>query len=154
MFISFCPRHLPYSVETTFCVPLTDKGSPIAFSLINDIHWYDKSVFHRGVETTWRYVLKQMFVIEGRSLVQLIKDDCQRCRYLAKKALAVQMGPISNSNITVAPAFYTCQLDIAGSFSCYSPHQKRTTIKIWLIIFCCTTTSATNIKVMESYGVL
>ena len=129
---------------TTFCVPIADKYSPIAFSLINDIHWYDKSALHSGVETTWRYVLKQMYIIEGRSLVQLIKDDCQRCRYLTKKALSVQMGPISSSNITIAPAFYICQIDIAGSFSCYSPHQKRTTIKIWLLVFCCTTTSATN----------
>ena len=34
----------------------------------------------------------------------------------------------------------------------YSPHQKRTTIKIWLSVFCCSTTSATSIKVMDDYS--
>ena len=136
---------------STFCVPMTDKHSPIALSLVNDVHWNNKSVQHSGVETTWRFVLQKMYVIEGRSLVKLIRNDCQRCRYLEKKALSVQMGPISKHNIMIAPAFYVSQVDLAGPFSCYSPHHKRTTIKIWLVIFVCTTTSATSIKVMESY---
>jgi hypothetical protein len=61
------------------------------------------------------------------------------------------MGPISKHNMIVAPAFYVTQVDLAGPFPCYSPHHKRTTIKIWLVVFCCTVTSATNIKVMETY---
>ena len=138
--------------STTFCVPLTDRYSPIAYSVINDVHWNDKTACHTGVETTWRYVLKHVYVIEGRPLVRKFRESCQRCRFLAKKALAVSMGPISNDNIRVAPAYYVCQADLVGSFSAYSYHNKRTTIKIWLIVFCCSTTSATNIKVMESYN--
>ena len=138
--------------STTFCVPITDRYSPIAFSLVNDIHWHDKCAHHSGVETTWRYVLKHMFILEGRSLVKSIGNDCQRCRYLLKKALAVPMGPISEHNVTIAPAFYVCQLDLVGPFLAYSYHHKRTTIKIWLIVFCCATTSATKIKVMEDYS--
>ena len=56
--------------SSTFCVPLTDKHSPIAYSVINDVHWNDKTVRHTGVESTWRYVLKYMYVIDGRSLVK------------------------------------------------------------------------------------
>ena len=26
---------------TTFCVPLVDKFSPLAFSIVNEIHWYE-----------------------------------------------------------------------------------------------------------------
>ena len=135
---------------TTFCVPVTEKYSPVAFSLVNDIHWNDKSVMHSGIETTLRYVLKKMYIIDGRSLVKLIKHACQRCRYLTKKALAVLMGPISKHMLSIAPAFYICQLDLAGPFVAYSSHNKRTTIKVWLLVVCCTTTSATNIKSMES----
>lgn len=130
---------------------MADKHSLIAFSLVNDVHWNNKSVQHSGVETTWRFVLQKMYVIEGRLLVKLIRNDCQRCRYLEKKALSFQMGPISQHNIMIALAFYVSQVDLASPFSCYSPHNKRTTIKIWLVIFVCTTTSATSIKVMETY---
>ena len=138
--------------STTFCVPMTDKSSPIAYALVNDVHWNDNSVKHCGVETTLRYVLKHMYVIEGRSLVKRIRNTCQRCRYLEKRTLAVMMGPISKHSITIAPAFYICQVDIAGPYNSYSYHQKRTTVKIYLLVFCCCTTSATNIKVMENYA--
>ena len=138
--------------STLFYAPITDRYSPIAFSLVNDVHWHDRTVRHSGVETTLRYVLKQMFILDRRALVKSIGNNCQRCRYLQKKALAVPMGPISEHNITIAPAFYVCQLDLVGPFMAYSYHHKRTTIKIWLIVFCCATTSATKIKVMEDYS--
>ncbi len=137
--------------STTFCVPLTDKFSPIAYSLVNDVHWYDPTVCHSGVESTWRYVLKQMFVIDGRSLVARIGESCQRCRFLQKKALGIVMGPVSKHNLTIAPAFYVCQVDLCGPFLAYSPHNKRATIKVWFVVFCCMTTCATNIKVMDGY---
>ena len=35
----------------TFCVPLIDKYSPIAYSLVNEIHWYDQSAMHGGIES-------------------------------------------------------------------------------------------------------
>ena len=44
--------------STTLCVPVTDKYSPIAYSIVNDIHWNNKTVKHSGIESVWRYVLK------------------------------------------------------------------------------------------------
>ena len=62
------------------------------------------------------------------------------------------MGPLSTANLNIAPAFYSTQVDLCGPFISYSNHHKRTTIKIWLTVFCCTTTSATKIKVMDDYS--
>ena len=137
---------------TTFFVPLTDKYSPIAHSIINEIHWYDQTVLHSGIETTWRYICKYMYIIDGHSLVAKFKESCQRCRYLNKKAIDMAMGPVSLTNMMIAPAFYICQADLAGPFNAFSYHNKRTTIKVWLVVFVCTTTSATNIKTLESYN--
>ena len=138
--------------STSFCVPVIDKHSPVAFSIVNEVHWHNTVAKHAGVETVLRYVLKTAFIIEGRSLVKMIKKSCERCRYLAKRTIDVAMSPVSQYNLTIAPAFYVTQVDLAGPFKAYSPHQKRTTIKIWLVIFCCTTTSATSIKVMDDYS--
>ena len=61
------------------------------------------------------------------------------------------MGLISKYNLTIAPPFYISQVDLAGSFKAYSPHNKRPTIKIWIAVFCCSTTYTTNIRLMDSY---
>ena len=43
----------------TFCVPVLDRLSPVAFSVVNDIHWNDFTAKHAGIETTSRFVLKK-----------------------------------------------------------------------------------------------
>ena len=64
----------------------------------------------------------------------------------------IVMGPKDESNRCIAPAFYNVQVDLSGHFGSYSNVNKRAKIKIWLVIFCCSTTSATGIKVMEDYS--
>ena len=43
---------------TTFCVPVIDKHSPIAYSIVSDIHWNDKTVKHSGNESVCSPVLR------------------------------------------------------------------------------------------------
>ena len=136
---------------TLFFAPIIHKNSLIVYSIISDIHWYHKVAKHSGVETLMRYVLQKVYVIEGRSLMKQIRKRCERCRYLLKRCINVAMGPISKYNLTIAPPFYITQVDLAGPFKAYSSHNKRATIKIWLAVFCCSTTSTTNIKVMDTY---
>ena len=134
-----------------FCVPIIEKHSPLAYSIISEVHWYD-SVQHSGIETMWRHVLKKAYVVEGRKIVKSLKKSCERCHYLEKRQLEVAMGPVSTHNLTIAPAFHTSQVDLCGPFEAHSHHHKRTTIKIWMVVFCCATTSATCIKIMENYS--
>ena len=137
---------------TSFCVPLVDRHSPIAYSLVSDVHWNHPTARHCGVETVLRYVTQEMYILEGRTLVKTITKSCERCRYLNRKTLEVSMGPISSYCLTIAPAFYISQVDLAGPFSAHCHHHKRNTIKIWFVVFCCATTSTTIIKVMEDYS--
>ena len=137
---------------TTFQVPLGYKHSPLAYSLINEVHWSSMAVKHSGVETVWWYALKTAYSIFRREIVKKIRINCERCWYLQKKVLDVEMGPVSKYNMTIAPAVYAMQTDICGPFKAYSSHHKRTTVKIWLVIYCCMSTSTTNIKVMDDYS--
>ena len=116
-----------------FLVPIVDRHSPLAYSIVNQIHWNHQTAKHSGVETTWRYVLQVAYIIEGRSLVKQIRSTCTKCRYLMKRQLDVSMGPLSQDNFNIAPAFFCSQTDLAGPFLSYSNHHKRTTVKIWLI---------------------
>ena len=137
--------------STTFCVPIVDKHSPVAYAIINEAHWYNESCSHRGIKTTIRYVLMEAYIFELRSIVKKVKKSCQRCRYLMKKTIEVSMGPLPSFNLTIAPAFYVSQVDLSGPYKAYSKHNKRTTLKIWLVVFCCCTTSSVSIKVMDDY---
>ena len=40
---------------SSFCVPLIDRYSPLAFSLINEVHWYNTDAKHSGNETVMRH---------------------------------------------------------------------------------------------------
>ena len=37
--------------NSSFSVPLIEKNSPLAYSIINEVHWNDKVAKHAGVET-------------------------------------------------------------------------------------------------------
>jgi hypothetical protein len=137
---------------TTFCVPAVERHSPLAYAIVNDVHWNNPVVKHMGIETTWRYVLMKAYVMEGRDLVTKVRHSCERCRFLCKRTIEVAMGSLSGLNLAIAPAFYMTQLDLAGPFKAYCQHNRRSTIKIWLLVYCCTTTSATKVKVMEDYS--
>ena len=137
---------------TMFSVPLMDKNSPLAYSIASDVHWNHPTAQHCGVDTVWRYVLQHAYIIDGRSVLTKITKSCQRCRYLNKKYLQIAMGLVSPHNLIIAPAFYVCQVDLTGPFSAHCHHHKRSTIKIWLVVFVCATTATTAIKVMENYS--
>ena len=137
---------------TTFCVPLIHKHSPLAYSIVNEVHWYSSVAQHSGIETVWRYVLQIAFIIGGRSVVKKVNLNCVRCRFLRKKFIDVEMGPISEHGLKIAPAFYSSQVDLCGPFTAYDPTGKRKSLKIWFTVFCCCTTATVSIKVMEDYS--
>ena len=137
---------------SSFFVPLVDKFSPLAYALINEIHWYSPDAKHSGNETVLRHVQKVAYIMEGRLLVKQFRQECARCRLLNRKAIKVAMGPVSDINVCIAPAFYNSQVDIFGPYSSYSNLNKRASMKIWFLLFCCCTTGAVDIKVMEDYS--
>ena len=91
-------------------------------------------------------------IIGGYKLAVSIKKGCKKCRVLYKNSVAVAMGPLKNVNLCIAPAFYASQIDIFGPFKAFSPANKRATLKAWFLIFCCCTTNAVDIRVMEDYS--
>ena len=143
--------------SSTFMVPVVDRASPFAYALVNEVHWYHAVAKHSGNETVWRYVLMYAYILGGKEVVRSFRNDCTRCRYLARRTVDVVMGPVSDYTLLLAPAFYVTQVDIFGPVKAYSIHSKRGTrgskgISVYILIFCCCTTGAINLKVMEDYS--
>ena len=137
--------------KSTFCVPIVERYSPVAYSIVNEVHWNHPDVWHAGVESALRTVNSTAYIIGGRALVKAIKDSCTKCRLLWKEEVKVAMGPLDDSHLCVAPAFYNTQVDLCGPFDCYSSANKRAKLKLWFVVFCCSTTGAVDCKVMEDY---
>ena len=107
---------------------------------------------HGGIESALRETSRVAFIIGGRELLKTMKHACARCRFLYKQEIKVAMGPKHDSNLCIAPAFFNTQVDICGPHDSYSNVNKRAKIKIYLVVFCCSTTGATDCKVMEDYS--
>ena len=138
--------------RSSFCVPFMDQFSPVAIAIALEIHWNHPDVKHRGVAAIVRQMLKVAYILGGFSLATSIKQGCKRCRVLYKNSVDVAMGPLQDVNLCIAPGFYTSQVDIFGHFKAYSSANKRATIKVWCVIFCCCTTGAVDIRVLEDYS--
>ena len=109
----------------SFCVPLIDKFSPLAYVLVNEVHWYHDDARHSGNETVMRYVQQIAHLIDDRSLVQQFRRQCPRCR-----SIEVAMGSVSPVNLCIAPAFYVCQVDMFVPYGSFSHVNKRATPKV------------------------
>ena len=59
----------------SFFVPLVDKYSPVAYAIVNEVHWFDFDVFHSGNETVLRNVSKIAHIFGGRSIVCDFRAD-------------------------------------------------------------------------------
>ena len=118
-------------------MPLTDKHSPIAYSIVNEGHSHHPDVKHSGVETTLRHGQLVAYVIGGRELVKKYGKNCTRCKILNKNVVKVLMGPLHEAQLKVAPAFCRTQVDLFGPFNSYDLTSKRKTINICFVIFCC-----------------
>lgn len=79
-----------------------------------------------------------------------MKGECTKCRILGKKSVKIAMGPLQDVNLCVAPAFYYSQVDICGHFNSYSSVNKRATVKVWLVVFCCCVTGVVDIRLLRS----
>ena len=135
----------------TFIVPIVEKFSPLSFSILNEKHWYDTTAKHSGVETTIRSTMTVAHILGVRDIAKLFRKNCVRCRFLLKKTVDVEMGLLPSSRLTVAPPYFNTQVDLCGPFTAYSKHNKRTTVKVWIIVYVCATTGMTNLKIMEGY---
>ena len=50
--------------------------------------------------------------MQSRDLVKNIKKNRERCRYLRKKAIDIEMGPVSSHSLRIEPLFYATQVDL------------------------------------------
>ena len=132
-----------------FCKPILDRHSPVAAAIMT--HAHVDLTHHGGVASMMRRSREIAFILEGRALAIEIKKACVYCKRYDAKLLEAEMGPIHPSRLLVAPAFYSCQVDLFGPFDARCEHNHRAKVKVWGAAFKCTTTGALAVEVMAGY---
>ena len=134
--------------------PMLDRYSPLAYAVGDYVH--SEVSKHSGYETSYRESLNHCFIIQGLSLFREVGEDCPRCAKKRKKFIEASMGPISNEQLTVAPAFYITMADIFGPCQIFVPghamktrHRNVVEAKCYVLVFCCPVTKIVNLQVIE-----
>ena len=136
-------------------LPVIERHSPLAYCVAEHIHW--DLAKHRGPETCNRMSLENVFIIQGATLFKELSDDCIRCKMKRKKFLEAAMGPISESQLCIAPPCWMVQADLFGPITVFVPGFERNTrnrqvlqAKCWVLTAVCPTTRLVNLQTMES----
>ena len=136
-------------------LPVIERHSPLAYSVAEHIHW--NLARHRGPETCNRMSLENVYIIQGATLYKEFNDDCIRCKIKRRKFLEAAMGPISDSQLTLAQACWMVQADLFGPITVFVPGFERNTrnrqvlqAKCWVLTAVCPTTRLVNLQTMES----
>ena len=117
----------------SFCKPMVDRFSPIAYSIMVETHW--KSVNHLNATCTFRESLSQVHIIGGRELAQEVRETCVFCKRYRARLQQVEMGKLHETRLTVAPPFTICQVDLMGPFIARCEHNHRSSVKVWGAVF-------------------
>ena len=80
------------------------------------------------------------------------QTQCGTCHHFRKTTIDVEMGPALSCTMTIAPAFPRTKIDIFEPLKAYYLQNKRSTIKIWLVLFFLMATASTSVKVMKDYS--
>ena len=135
--------------------PVLDRWSPLSYSIAKHIHINVSK--HTGYESSYRECLNHVYVIHGLSLCREIGEDCVFCAKKRKKYLDISMGPISDHQLTVAPAFYVTMCDLFGPLQVFVPghamktrHRNVVEAKCYGAVFICPVTKLTSSKIPPS----
>lgn len=117
----------------SFCRPVVDRFSPIAYSIMVHTHWAE--INHLNAIRTYRESLNQAYIIRGRDLAQEVRSSCVFCRRFKAKLCEVEMGKMHETRFVIAPPFTICQVDLMGPYQAQCEHNHRSTVKVWGAIF-------------------
>ena len=118
---------------TSFCRPIVDRHSPVAYSVMLETHW--RTVHHLSATTTYRESLSVVYTIKGRDLAQEVRESCAFCKRYKARLLEVEIGKIHETRTVIAPPFTYCQVDLFGPLEATCEHNHRSTVKVWGVVF-------------------
>ena len=133
----------------TFCNPMLDRWSPVAYSIM--VYSHQMAARHRNAVATLLESRKIAFILKGRDLANEIRNCCIFCRRFKAKLVEVEMGKVHSSRLTIAAAFFRVQVDLFGPLTARCNHNHRSSVPVWGCIFKDPASGAISVHAMEKY---
>ena len=153
--LEFLQTYKPFLDGFNLVNPILDRFSLLTYSIAKFIH--QKMYPHRGYESTYRYSLDFVYILEGARVFRELNERCVHCKKLRGKFLELMMGPRGDESFQVCPPFYICQVDTFGPVHLYVPghemllrNKKTIEAKVWILVFACPVTRCINLQVVET----
>ncbi len=127
-------------------LPVLPSDHELARLYLKEAHERD----HAGVDAMIMRSRSKVWITRIRSKAQAVKRACFTCKRRAKELGSQQMAPLPAHRMGPTPPFWSTAVDLFGPLSIVGTVNKRTTRKVWGVIFVCTATSLTHVEVAES----
>ena len=116
------------------------------------MHSHTRLARHRGIHFALRESRSIAYILRGRDLAIEVDQACRPCKKHKSRLLKAEMGPLHGSRLTIAPPFFTCQVDLFGPLEAQCQHNHRSKVKIYGVVFKCPSTCAIAIHAMQDYS--
>ena len=129
-------------------LPVVLVSSKLFRSYVLHIHF--KEFPHQGVEATLARLPQTFYPIgDARRLITTVKKSCSKCRILLKRVIGLELADIHPARTTIAPPFFSVQMDIAMGFKARPTNDSRKSFTAHALVIICLLTSATSIMVLD-----
>jgi len=147
-------------VQDLDCLPFFDQQHLKKFTPVVPVHSelfqaylayiHLQEMPHMGVENTLRRIQERFYPVgRARAAILRYRKSCTKCRLMLKEVVELELADFPTARTTVAPPFWSVQLDIAMSFLAKPRNNARKTFPCHALVIVCLLTSATAIHVLE-----
>ena len=129
-------------------LPVIMGSTRIAYLVMLDAHCMD----HTGRDTTVGMSRKTAWIVNAKKLAKQIVRSCVRCRYLRKMIETQKMAALPEILQVPSPPFTNIGIDLLGPLTVKSMVNKRSTMKVWVVLFLCLNVKAISMELAPGYS--
>lgn len=139
-------KHLSFSHDQKYPV-LLPKTHRITRLIVEQYH---KRNFHAGAQLVLSLLRQKYWILNGRSFIRKIINECILCKRLKKQACQQLMGDLPVERITPTRPFSKVGLDFAGPITT-KPNvpRSKTKLKSYICVFICMSTKAVHLEAVS-----
>ena len=129
-------------------LPVIMGTTRVAYLIMLNAHCKD----HTGRDITMAMSRKEAWIVNAKKLAKKIVHNCLRCRFLRHKLEQQKMASIPASIQGQFPPWTNIGLDLTGPITVKAMTNKRSTMKVWVVIFLCLNTKAVSMEISAGYS--
>ena len=129
-------------------LPVIMGSTRVAELIMTSAHYKD----HTGREITQAMARHEAWIVNAKKLAKLVIRRCVRCRYLRKLLLEQKISRLPDFVQMQCPPFTNLGVDLCGPYTVKTMTNKRSTMKVWIVILLCLNTKAVSMELAPGYS--